>query len=87
VQAKKIAETLNTTVGYLVGEAGEADLFKDTAMLKRLNDLDKMDNENKNHILHVIDAFIKSVKFKNMRHCRGLQVGVERAPDGLYGLF
>jgi transcriptional regulator with XRE-family HTH domain len=64
--AKKIAETLNTTVGYLVGEAGETDLFKDTAMLKRLNDLDKMDNENKNHILHVIDAFIKSVKFKNI---------------------
>ena len=35
-------------------------------MLKRLNEIEKMDKEDKNHILYAIDAFIKSVKLKNI---------------------
>ena len=35
-------------------------------MLKRLNEIEKMDNEDKSHILHVLDGFIKSVKLKNI---------------------
>jgi len=35
-------------------------------MLKRLNDIAKMEKEDKNHILHVLDGFIKSVKLKNI---------------------
>lgn len=64
--AKKIAKTLNTTVGYLLGETDQEDLLKDPEMLKRLNDIEKMDSENKSHILSVIDGFIKSIKFKNI---------------------
>ena len=64
--ARKIAGFLNTTVGYLLGETEKADLFKDPAMLTRLSELDKMGNEDKSHILHVLDGFIKSVKFKNI---------------------
>jgi len=41
-------------------------LLKDPAMLKRLNEIEKMDSEDKNHILHVLDGFIKSVKLKNI---------------------
>ena len=64
--AKKIAGFLNTTVGYLLGETEKADLFKDPVMLNRLSEIDQMDNENKSHILHVVDGFIKSVKLKNI---------------------
>jgi len=34
--ARKLAEILNTTVGYLLGETEQEDLFKDPDMLKRL---------------------------------------------------
>ena len=43
-----------------------ADLFKDPVMLQRLAELDRMDNTEKSHILHVLDGFIKSVKLKNI---------------------
>lgn len=64
--AKNISNHLNTTVGYLLGETDKADLFKDPAMLQRLVELDRMGPEDKNHILHVLDGFIKSVKIKNI---------------------
>jgi len=64
--AKKIAKILNTTVGYLLGETDKADLFKDPEMLKRLNEIEKMDDTDKGHILSVIDGFIKSIKLKNI---------------------
>ncbi len=64
--AKNISNHLNTTVGYLLGETDKADLFKDPGMLQRLAELDKMENTEKNHILHVLDGFIKSVKLKNI---------------------
>jgi hypothetical protein len=35
-------------------------------MLKRLNDIAKMEKEGKNHILYAIDGLIKSVKLKNI---------------------
>lgn len=64
--AKNIAGYLDTTVGYLLGEADKADLFKDPAMLQRLSDLEKLDEKNKSHILSVLDGFLQSVKIKNI---------------------
>jgi|SRR5690554_1671217 len=64
--AKNISNHLNTTVGYLLGETDKADLFKDPAMLRRLAELENMKTEDKSHILHVLDGFIKSVKLKNI---------------------
>ncbi len=64
--ARKIAKILNTTVGYLLGETEQENLFKDPDMLKRLNEIEKMEPEEKNNILSVIDGFIKSVKLKNI---------------------
>ena len=64
--AKNIAGFLNTTVGYLLGEADTADLFKDPAKLQRLSDLEKLDEKNKSHILSVLDGFLQSVKIKNI---------------------
>ena len=62
----RLAKILDTTVGYLLGENEDKDLLKDPAMLKRLNEIEKMDKEDKNHIIHVLDGFIKSVKLKNI---------------------
>lgn len=64
--AKNIARILNTTVGYLLGETEEVNLFKDPAMLNRFNEIEKLDGENKKHIISVVDAFIQALKFKNI---------------------
>jgi len=64
--AKKIAKLIDTTVGYLLGETDEENILKDPEMLKRLNEIEKMDNEDKGSILKVLDGFIKSVKLKNI---------------------
>ena len=42
-----LAKILDTTVGYLLGESEDKDLLKDPAMLKRLNEIEKMDNEGR----------------------------------------
>lgn len=64
--AKNIASFLNTTVGYLMGENNNTDLFKDPILLTRLVELQNMDSKDKSHILHVLDGFNKSVKLKNI---------------------
>ena len=64
--AKKIAKLVSTTVGYLLGETEEENILKDPEMLKRLNEIEKMDNEDKGSILKVLDGFIKSVRLKNI---------------------
>lgn len=63
---KNLAEALDTTAGFLMGESSDMNVLKDPAMLKRLNELDKMDSEDKTHITKVIDAFIKSIKLKDI---------------------
>ena len=64
--AKKLAELLNTSVGYLLGETDNAELFKNPEMLKRFQDIDKFNKEDKKYILYTLDALIKNVKMKNL---------------------
>jgi len=64
--AKKLAKILDTTVGYLLGENEQTDLFKDKKMLQRLQDISNMPEKEKSSILLTIDNFIKAVKFKNI---------------------
>ncbi len=64
--AKKIAKLVDTTVGYLLGETEQENVLKNPDMLKRLNEIERMENDDKSHILSVIDGFIKSVKLKNI---------------------
>jgi len=64
--AKNIAKILDTTVGFLLGETEQVNIFKDPAMLNRFNDIEKLDVENKKHILTVVDGFIQALKFKNI---------------------
>lgn len=63
---KKMAAILDTTVGYLLGEAKEEKILKDTAMLKRLNDINALPEKDKEHILYTIDGLIKSAKLQSL---------------------
>ena len=61
---KNIATALDTTVGYLLGESNEGKTLKDTAMLKRLNDISALPDKDREHILYTIDGLIKSAKLQ-----------------------
>ena len=60
--AKKIANLLDTTVGYLLGETEQENLFKDPEMLKRFNEIEGMQTKDREHILYTLDAMIRDVK-------------------------
>jgi transcriptional regulator with XRE-family HTH domain len=44
--AKNISNHLNTTVGYLLGEVNQTDTFKDPVMLKRLQQINGLPEED-----------------------------------------
>ena len=64
--AKKLARILETTVGYLLGETEEANLFKDQKMLQRLQDIANLPDKEKECIITTVDHFIKAVKINRM---------------------
>ena len=49
--ARKIAKLVGTTVGYLLGKTKQENILKDPYTLKRLYEIEKMEKEDKNHIL------------------------------------
>ncbi len=57
-----VAKALKTTVGYLLGENEDADLFQDPSMLKRFKDIANLDQEDKSALLKNIDAVIRDAK-------------------------
>ncbi len=56
----------NDYFGFGVEGAGSGNILKEPDMLKRLNEIEKMESDDKNHILYTIDGLIKSVKLKNI---------------------
>ncbi len=62
--AKKIATLLNTTVGYLLGETDDDQLFKDPNMLQRLQELSQLSEQDKEHIIYTLDGLLQNVKAK-----------------------
>lgn len=62
--AKNIAEILNTTVGYLLGETEGAQLFKYPAMVPRLKELNNLPEANRQHIVYTLDRLFQNVKAK-----------------------
>ena len=62
--AKKIANLLNTTVGYLLGETEDDALFKNPEMLKRLKELNDLPEADKDHILYTLDGLLQNVRAK-----------------------
>ncbi len=61
--AKKLANILEVTIGYLLSENEKDDLFKDKKMLRRLHDIVNLPEKEKESLLTTIDYFIKASKF------------------------
>jgi transcriptional regulator with XRE-family HTH domain len=64
--AKKLANILETSVGYLLGENQQSDLFKDPLMLKRFQDIATLPEKDRECLLITVDHFIKSAKISLM---------------------
>lgn len=60
--AKKLAKILDTSVGYLLDETEQSNLFKDKNMLQRLQDIANLPAKEKESLLTTIDHFIKASK-------------------------
>lgn len=58
--ARKMAILLDTTVGYLLGEINQADTFRDPVMLKRLQQINSLPDDDKHCILYAIDNLLAS---------------------------
>jgi transcriptional regulator with XRE-family HTH domain len=59
---KKLAAMLGTTSAYLLGEAQSDELFKDPEMLRRLQEINSLPQNDKEHILYNLDAVLRDVK-------------------------
>jgi len=64
--AKKLAALLDTTVGYLLGENENADMFKNPDMLRRFKDILSFPKEKQEHILFALDSMIKATKLERL---------------------
>ena len=60
--ARNIAKYIGTTLGYLSGETDDMDLFKDPAMLKRLNELNSLSDPDRDGILYALDGLLRDAK-------------------------
>lgn len=64
--AKRLANFLDTSVGYLLGENEQANLFKNPDMLQRFKDILSFSNEKQKHIFFTLDSMIKAIKLENL---------------------
>lgn len=62
--AKKLADALEVSLDYLVGEAELRVLDKKT--MQRLEDIEKLPAEDKQNIFYTLDSLIKAAKFKTL---------------------
>jgi len=58
----KIAKALNVSLDFLIGE-GELSAF-DKDVLKRIEDIERLDTDTKNHLFFLIDNVIQNYKTK-----------------------
>lgn len=58
----KMAKTFNVTVDYLIGE-GEISSY-DKEVMKRIEDIDKLDPATKEHLFFLVDNIIQNFKTK-----------------------
>ncbi|MFK7050997.1 HTH-type transcriptional regulator ImmR [Flavobacterium columnare] len=59
---KRLADTLETTVGYLLGETSQTNILKNPVMLQRLNELDALPEDDKKCILYTLDGLLRDAK-------------------------
>lgn len=66
---KKLADTFNTSIDYLVygdSEQKAQQSIKDNELLAQFKAVEELDNKDKTTIKDIIDAFIKRSKLKNI---------------------
>jgi len=61
--ASKIADVLEVSLDYLTGKLN---VEVDNTILKRVIEVQQMNDDDKEHILYTLDALIKSVKLKSI---------------------
>lgn len=59
---KRLAENLDTTVGFLLGESEDLNILKDPSMLKRLNEINKLPSNEREALLFNVDAVLRDAK-------------------------
>ena len=57
--ASKIANAMSVSLDYLVGNS---DLQLDQVVIKRIEDIQKLNEEDKNHLFFMMDAFLRDAK-------------------------
>ena len=60
--AKRLANLLKTSVGYLLGETESDNLLKDPKMMERLNEINSFNEEDKEKVIFTLDAVIREIK-------------------------
>jgi transcriptional regulator with XRE-family HTH domain len=60
----KLAQALDTTASYLLGEVNSPVIFKNPQMLERFKDILGFSENDQEHIIYTLDAMINNVKFK-----------------------
>ncbi len=60
----KIAKVFDVSIDYLA-EEGQFSTY-DKEVLKRIEDIEDLPDEDKNHLFYVIDNLIKAVKLKSI---------------------
>lgn len=61
---RKLADALDTTVGFLLGEANDINILKDPKMMKRLNEINKLPDKDKECVYSLLDAFFAKSKLQ-----------------------
>lgn len=62
--AKKLADTFDVTLDFLVDDTGKTAEIKDKAMLQRIMDIQALDTEDQKTIVHVLDSLLRDAKAK-----------------------
>ena len=62
--AKKLADTFEVTLDFLVDDTGRTAEIKDRAMLQRIMDIQALDTEDRKTIVHVLDSLLRDAKAK-----------------------
>jgi len=61
--ATKIADTLEVSLDFLIGKTA---VEVDNQLLKRVIEVQQMNEDDKKHILYTLDALIKNVRLKSI---------------------
>ena len=59
-----IANLVDTTVGYLLGETEQTNILKDPSMLQRLNEISNLPEDDRHCIMYALDGLLQNVRTK-----------------------